>query len=77
MFKLFSESIEGRCALISYYRIFDKICLIRYYDQMRQFENLGLFCLHQAYQVMRYEEHIKYMEAAMTKLNLEPKNPMN
>lgn len=67
MFELFSESFEARCALISYFRIFDGAILIRYYEFRRDFELQGLFALHSAYKSPRYLDHIKFMEAALAK----------
>ena len=63
--------------MISYYRIFDKSALIRYYDTFKEFDNLGLFCLNQAYQAQKYADQLKFMEAAQVKFGLENKNPLN
>ena len=74
MFELFSKSYEGRCALVSYYRIFDGSSLIRFYEFTRDFEMLGLFALHSAYKTMKYADHIKFMEASLAKFGQEGKN---
>lgn len=67
MFELFSQSPEARCALISYFRIFDGAILIRYYEYRKDFNLQGLFALHSAYKSMKYPDHIKFMEAALAK----------
>lgn len=77
LFKLFSENLESKYTLISYYRIFDKSMLIKYYDLVKEYDNLGLFCLNQGYQAAKYADQLKFMEAALAKFNLESKNPLN
>lgn len=74
MFELFSQSQEARCALVSYYRIFDYPTLIKYYEYSKDKEMSGLFTLHYSFKCQKWVDQLKLMEAALESFKQEPKD---
>lgn len=74
IFELFSQTIEARSALISYYRIFDYATLIRYYEYTKDREMSGVFTLHYSFKCQKYADQLKLMEAALEAFKQEPKD---
>lgn len=75
--ELFSTNIEGIYALINYYKMFDRVALIKYYDYLQLSEAKLLELIKIALTSRRYEEMQKLLFAVGEAFNTFHSNLQN
>ena len=70
IFELFSKTIDGIYAMINYYKMFDRVALVRYYDHLQLQETKIIEFIRYALECRTYEEMERFLMAVSDLLNI-------